>query len=180
MAEKPEQRARRKIDRMLAEAGWVIQDRAEAGITVARGVAIREFPLKPGSGFADYLLYVDAAAAGVVEALEEGMASISLTKLRAFPIPVVSMTEQERIVAELERLLSVTDALDRTCEANTKRAERLRQAILKKAFEGRLVPQHPTDESASEILARLRSSAPEAGATVANGRKSKVATRPRR
>lgn len=74
MAEKPEQRARRKIDQMLAEAGWVIQDRNEANITAARGVAIREFPLKPGSGFADYLLYVDAAAAGVVEAKKEGVA----------------------------------------------------------------------------------------------------------
>ena len=40
----------------------------------ARGVAIREFPLKPGHGFADYLLYLDGAAAGVVEAKKEGVA----------------------------------------------------------------------------------------------------------
>ena len=74
MAEKPEQRARRKIDMMLADAGWLVQDRADANIAAGRGVAIREFPLKPGNGFADYLLYVDGAAAGVVEAKKEGVA----------------------------------------------------------------------------------------------------------
>ncbi len=76
MPEKPEQRARQNIDRMLADAGWVVQDRKDAHIAASRGVAIREFPLKPGYGFADYLLYVDSAAAGVVEAKKEG---VSLT-----------------------------------------------------------------------------------------------------
>ncbi|SRR5579884_736476 len=74
MSEKPEQRARRKIDAMLAQAGWLVQDRAQANIAAGRGVAIREFPLKPGNGFADYMLYVDGAAAGVIEAKKEGVA----------------------------------------------------------------------------------------------------------
>lgn len=74
MADKPEQRARRNIDRMLAAAGWIVQDRSDSNIEAGRGVAIREFPLKSGSGFADYLLYVDAAAAGVIEAKREGLA----------------------------------------------------------------------------------------------------------
>lgn len=108
------------------------------------------------------------------------LASISLTKLRAFPVPVVSLIEQERVVSELGRQLSMADALDRACEANIRRAERLRQAILKRAFEGRLVPQDPKEEPASEILARLQSGGPNGGAGEVNGRKSKVATRPRR
>jgi type I restriction enzyme S subunit len=41
-------------------------------------------------------------------------------------------------------------------EANLKRAARLRQAILKRAFEGNLVPQDPSDEPASELLTRIR------------------------
>jgi hypothetical protein len=45
---------------------------ADANIHAARGVAIREFPLNPGHGFADYLLYIDAKAAGVIEAKKEG------------------------------------------------------------------------------------------------------------
>ena len=52
---------------LLEAAGWHVCDAAAANIHAARGVAIREFPL-PGYGFADYLLYVDGKAAGVVEA----------------------------------------------------------------------------------------------------------------
>ncbi len=64
--------AREKIDALLALAGWHVCDASAANIHSARGVAIREFPL-PGHGFADYLLYVDGKAAGVVEAKKEGV-----------------------------------------------------------------------------------------------------------
>jgi type I restriction enzyme R subunit len=69
---KPEEKSREIIDQLLAAAGWIIQDLSRANVTAGRGVAIREFPLKAGHGFADYLLYVDGAAAGVVEAKKEG------------------------------------------------------------------------------------------------------------
>ncbi len=59
----PEQEARARIDALLQSAGWSVQDVSEANIHAARGVAIREFPLKSGHGFADYLLYVDGKAA---------------------------------------------------------------------------------------------------------------------
>ncbi len=49
-----------------------------------------------------------------------------------------------------------SDPLEAQVEANLKRAERLRQAILKRAFEGRLVPQDPTNEPASVLLERIR------------------------
>ncbi len=68
----PEDRARETIDQLLTGAGWTIQSRDETNINAARGVAIRQFPLKPGYGEADYLLYVDAVPAGVVEAKKEG------------------------------------------------------------------------------------------------------------
>ena len=70
----PEQQARRAIDDLLTTAGWAVQDVAATDIHAARGVAIREFPLKAGHGFADYLLYVDGKAAGVIEAKKEGFA----------------------------------------------------------------------------------------------------------
>lgn len=58
---------------LLKAAGWHVCDISAANIHAARGVAIREFPLKSGHGFADYLLYVDGKAAGVVEARKEGV-----------------------------------------------------------------------------------------------------------
>jgi type I restriction enzyme R subunit len=68
----PEQQARETIDKLLAQAGWLVYDASQVNIHAARGVAIREFPL-PGHGFADYLLYVDGKAAGVIEAKKEGV-----------------------------------------------------------------------------------------------------------
>jgi type I restriction enzyme R subunit len=79
----PEEQARSAIDALLAAAGWAVQDFKAADIHAARGVAIREFPLHsplpPGegqgvrdSGFADYLLYLDGKAAGVIEAKKRG------------------------------------------------------------------------------------------------------------
>jgi type I restriction enzyme R subunit len=70
MAARPEAKARKEIDRQLAECGWQIQHRSEANITAAPGIAVREFPLKGGP--VDYLLYVDGAAAGAIEAKPEG------------------------------------------------------------------------------------------------------------
>jgi type I restriction enzyme R subunit len=67
----PEQLARQTIDRLLLQAGWRVSDVGAANIQAQRGLALREFPL-PGQGFADYLLYVDGKAAGVIEAKMAG------------------------------------------------------------------------------------------------------------
>jgi type I restriction enzyme, R subunit len=66
----PEQRARHGIDRMLATAGWSVQDMRDFDLSAGPGVVIREFPL--ASGFADYMLFVDGRAVGVVEAKKAG------------------------------------------------------------------------------------------------------------
>jgi type I restriction enzyme R subunit len=68
----PEQLARQAIDRLLSAASWAVQDVKAANIHAALGVALREFPLNQGHGQADYLLYVDGKAAGVVEAKKQG------------------------------------------------------------------------------------------------------------
>jgi type I restriction enzyme R subunit len=66
----PEVQSRQQIDRQLEECGWAVQDYKDLNIAAALGVAVREFPLK--CGLADYLLYVDCRAVGVVEAKPEG------------------------------------------------------------------------------------------------------------
>jgi hypothetical protein len=70
----PEQEARAEIDKLLTVAGWQVQRREQVDLTAAQGIAICEYPLKKGHGFADYLLYVDGAAIGVVEAKKAGVA----------------------------------------------------------------------------------------------------------
>src|ERR1700686_2509954 len=72
MPETPEQKARREIDINLAQAGWLVQDRDELDLTASRGIAVREFQMKSGFGFADYLLYLDRKALGAVEAKADG------------------------------------------------------------------------------------------------------------
>ena len=84
------------------------------------------------------------------------LASINLTVLSQFPVPLPPLAEQRRIVAEVERRLSVIQQAEATVEASLARAERLRQSILKQAFSGRLVPQDPDDEPASALLERIR------------------------
>lgn len=81
---------------------------------------------------------------------------INIETLKAMPLPVAPLAEQRRIVAEVERRLSVIEEVEATVEADLKRAERLRQSILKRAFEGKLVPQDPNDEPASVLLERIR------------------------
>ena len=67
----PESLARENIDAQLAACGWTVQDRARMNLYAGRGVAVREFPLT--TGFADYLLFVDRKAVGVIEAKAEGV-----------------------------------------------------------------------------------------------------------
>ena len=76
----PEQQARQKIDVALAEAGWLIQDRGEMNLAAGLGVVVREFRMAPGHGFADYMLFVDGQAAGVLEAkpVEYTLSSVEL------------------------------------------------------------------------------------------------------
>src|SRR3984893_13135151 len=71
----PEQRARAEIDADLTAAGWIVQNRDEIDLTAGRGIAVREFQMKSGFGFADYLLYLDRKAIGAVEAKAEGTLS---------------------------------------------------------------------------------------------------------
>ncbi|WP_323670960.1 DEAD/DEAH box helicase family protein [Candidatus Poriferisodalis multihospitum] len=67
----PEQLARRDIDEQLTACGWVLQDFKSVAVAAARGVAVREVPTTAGP--ADYVLYVDRQAIGVIEAKKAGM-----------------------------------------------------------------------------------------------------------
>jgi len=68
----PEEEARELIDAGLEKAGWVVQNREDMNLAAGRGVAVREFKLAQGHGFADYLLFVDDKAVGALEAKPKG------------------------------------------------------------------------------------------------------------
>ena len=85
-----------------------------------------------------------------------GIHHLGAQRTESWMVALPPLAEQHRIVTEVERRLSVIHQADATVEANLTRAERLRQSILKQAFSGKLVPQDPNDESASELLKRIR------------------------
>jgi type I restriction enzyme R subunit len=68
----PEQQSRQRIDAALAASGWAVQNRDDLNLASSQGVAVREFKLTQGHGYADYLLFVDGKAVGVLEAKPEG------------------------------------------------------------------------------------------------------------
>jgi type I restriction enzyme, S subunit len=102
------------------------------------------------------------------------LASINLTVLRSFPVPLAPSVEQEAIVEAVEDQFSVIDHLEGDLDAKLKNAQSLRQAILRHAFTGQLVPQDPNDESASELLKRIASEREARAREPAVGRTARV------
>ncbi|MCW5931584.1 MAG: restriction endonuclease subunit S [Bacteroidetes bacterium] len=92
----------------------------------------------------------------------EGKASATAQKninvefLEALEIPVPNPIKQVKIVHDIESRLSVCEKIEETIENSLQQAEALRLSIIKKAFEGKLVPQDPSDESAEKLLERIR------------------------
>ena len=162
-------------DRAL-QVGDVLMCRTNGSISLIGKTAVIKRPLEPHHSFASYLLrfrfvdcpplsdwfhlfttsqlgrnYIERGASS-----SAGQHNVSLSLIHRMAVPVPPLAEQHRIVAEVERRLSVIQQAETAVEASVQRAERLRQSILKRAFAGELVPQDPRDEPASVLLERIR------------------------
>ena len=87
---------------------------------------------------------------------ETTQANVGVESIKNFIFPLPPLAEQHQIVQEVERLFSITDNLETTLKNELKRANQLRQSILKQAFLGKLVPQDPNDEPAGVLLDKIR------------------------
>ncbi|TLD41536.1 MAG: Type I restriction-modification system, specificity subunit S [Candidatus Jettenia ecosi] len=76
--------------------------------------------------------------------------------IRKFELLIPPPEEQVQIVSEIDTRLSVCDKLEETITTALQQSEALRQSILKKAFEGKLVEQNPKDESTAKLLERIK------------------------
>lgn len=85
-----------------------------------------------------------------------GRPVLSLENMKEVPVAICSIEEQEVIVSKVTAILMATDHLEEIIRQSINQLDVLRQSILKKAFEGRLVKQDPTDEPASELLKRIQ------------------------
>ncbi len=115
----------------------------------------------PHSGMVPEFIYFGVISPNFQKLIYETASATTLpilnkSKFMILPFPLPSRREQTQIVQEIERYFSIADAAEQAVEASLKQAERLRQSILKWAFEGKLIPQDPNDEPAAALLARIK------------------------
>ena len=106
----------------------------------------------PTDFFYQWLSLIDLAALSY----GSNVPQINHKDIDPLPFPLPPLSEQQAIVSEVESRLSVADEVEKTITVELKRAEQLRQSILKKAFSGKLASQDPNDEPASILLERIR------------------------
>lgn len=89
-------------------------------------------------------------------ATSAGQYNVNLRNLSRLPIPLPPTAEQKRLVTQIQRTLAEADTIEAAARLARRRLDLAEQALLARAFRGELVPQDPTDEPASAMLARLR------------------------
>ena len=82
--------------------------------------------------------------------------AITGNQLKTFEIPLPPLLEQEQIISQLERYLSIADGVEAMIISELTGTEHLQQSILKHAFSGKLVPQDSNDEPADILLTRIK------------------------
>lgn len=135
--------------------------------------------IRPGRALiGKYLMYAlnsQPVRASVAESIKGvGRPRMNLGDLRRLHLPLPPIEEQRRIVEEVDRRLSFIEACERAVDLGLVRSSALRRSTLKAAFEGRLVPQDPTEDPAAVLLQRIRDGRSASGPSSARRRGRKV------
>ena len=149
-------------DLIICEGGepgrCAIWKQSNSDMRIQKALHRVRFPIKSiANKFAYYFIFFSSSN-GHLSKFFTGTTIKHLTGkgLANLEIPVCSIAEQIQIAQQIESRLSVVEKLEKGIEDGLRQAEALRQSLLKKAFEGRLVPQDPNDEPASVLLERIK------------------------
>ena len=129
------------------------------GAAIVKADCIRFKPNRSlaSSEYLNYALNSEPTRRRTMDAIHGvGRPRLGLGGIRQIALPLPPQIEQQQIRAEVERCFSVAEAIERAIDQGLKQAERMRQSILKKAFEGKLVPQDPNDEPAEPLVERIK------------------------
>ena len=168
-------------DRDKLGRGWIWEDQVE--ICITQNHVFRATPFRHDRSWSLFVSqwgnsygrdYFEAGGKQTTN-----LASINKSVLKALPVPVCSPSEHAEIVSLLDEKFEAVDALEAEINAGLALAAALRQSILKKAFSGQLVSQNPTDEPASELLARIKVEKAEKERATKRERKTMASRKPK-
>lgn len=149
--------------KLMPKGSILFSSRAPIGYTV-----IAANPICTNQGFKNivpckyvfnqYIYYYLKSSKTLIEKYSSGTTfkEISGAKFGLIPFPFPPQNEQKQIVEEIEKRFAVADEVEKVVEDNIEKAKQLKQSILKKAFEGRLVPQDPNDKPATMLLEKIK------------------------
>ena len=130
---------------------------SELGISATINQACAAIVVDETKALRNYMKLALQANYLVIRDLAEGgnQPNLNLSKIKEFEIPLPTLAEQTEIVRRVEALFALADRIEARCATARTQAQRLTPLVLAKAFRGELVPQDPSDEPASALLARM-------------------------
>lgn len=126
-------------------------------VSLAMNMFALKFLANISSRYVYYYLFLNKSQKTIKRSIRGvGTPTIDKKSVKSIEIKYPLLDEQQKIVEEVEKRFEVADILEQAVDDGLEKAKQLKQSILKKAFEGKLVPQDPKDEPASILLEKIK------------------------